>query len=68
MDSKKMSIKGLRKLMEERIVRVPMSEADVLRLHAVGVLMDGRSPMAKMIKKRITPVALEILKNRPEYE
>jgi len=59
-----MKDKELRKLMEERIVKVEFSEAEVLTLHAVAVLKDGRDAMTKLLRKRISPVAMKILEQR----
>lgn len=65
--AEKRSVKELRKLMESRMVSVELSEADVLNLHAMAVLSDGRGSLVKLIKRRITPIALDILKKRREY-
>jgi len=62
-----MKDKELRKLMEERMVNIEFSEAEVLTLHAVAVLKDGREAMTKLLRKRITPVAMKILEQRKEY-
>lgn len=59
--------KELKALMESRMVNVPMSEAEVLILHAVAVLSDGRYALPKLLKKRFSPIALKILKERKEY-
>ncbi len=61
------SIRELRKLMNSRMVQVPMSESDVLLLHALSVFSDGRRTLTKMIRKRISPVAMKILAERKEY-
>jgi hypothetical protein len=63
----RMKARELRKLMESRMVSVEFSEAEVLLLHGAATLADGRGPLTKLFRKRITPVALEILKKRPEY-
>ena len=57
----------LKKLMESRLVQVEMSEADVLFIHAIATLSDGRDSLVKIMRKRITPVALKILEKREEY-
>lgn len=62
-----MKDKELLKLMESRMVNVEFSEAEVLFLHAIATLKDGRDRLVKMLRKRITPIALEILKKRKEY-
>ena len=46
------------------MVNVPFSLDEVLILHAVACLSDGRTAMAKLMRKRISPVALPILKAR----
>ena len=63
----KLENKKLRELMESRMVQVEMSEAEVLILHAVATLGDGRNSMTKLLRKRISPVAMKILKERKEY-
>lgn len=65
--SKKMSNRELLKLMRTRMVQVEMSEEDVLFLHAIATLSDGRNRIIKIYRKRITPVALKILEKREEY-
>lgn len=65
--NQKPSNKELKKLMESRMVQVEFSEAEVLILHAVATLSDGRGSMTKIFRKRITPIALQILKDRKEY-
>jgi len=62
-----MRAKDLKKLMETRMVTVEMSEAEVLMLHAMATLGDGRRALTKMVRRRITPVALKILEEREEY-
>ena len=60
----------LRKLMDERKVQVEFSEAEVLILHAVAVVGffgDGRSRLTKIVRRRISPVAMKILEERKEY-
>jgi len=60
----------LRKLMDERKVQVEFSEAEVLILHAVAVVGffgDGRSRLTKIMRRRISPVAMKILEERKEY-
>lgn len=60
----------LRKLMAERKVQVEFSEAEVLILHAVTVLGffgDGRNRLTKIMRRRISPVAMKILEERKEY-
>jgi|GEM_PF-4231516 hypothetical protein len=46
----------------EKMVDVPFSEAEVLMLHAVAVLGDGRTATIRLLRKRISPVAIPILK------
>jgi len=57
----------LRNLMNSRMVNVEMSEADVLLLHGMACLSDGRNSLIKIIRRTISPVALDILRKRPEY-
>jgi len=57
----------LKKLMESRMVSVELSEAEVLTLHALAVLGDGRELLTKLIRRRISPVAMRILQERKEY-
>jgi len=60
----------LRKLMDERKVQVEFSEAEVLILHAVTILGffgDGRKRLTKIMRRRISPVAMKILEERKEY-
>jgi len=63
----KVNNKELKRAMETRMVQVEMSEAEVLILHAVATMGDGRGTMIKLFRKRISPVALRILKERKEY-
>lgn len=58
---------ALRKRMETRLIPVEFSEADVLFLHAVACLSDGRNRLIRLVRKRITPVALKLLEERREY-
>jgi len=63
----KLSDRELRRLMNQRMVSVKMSEAEVLLLHGVSVFKDGRHWLWKIVKRRIRPVAFRILKKRKEY-
>jgi len=63
-----MKKKELLKLMEERKVSIEFTEAEILILHAVATLRDGRNSLTKLLKKKFTPIALEIIKKRPEYQ
>lgn len=47
--------------MGETMVNVPFSEAEVLTLQCAATLMDGRGALAKLLRKRITPVALGLI-------
>ncbi len=60
------SSRKLREELETEMVTVEFSIADVLRLHAASVFMDGRDSMARLLRKRISPVALKILKERKD--
>jgi len=57
----------LKKLMESRMVQVKFSEAEVLILHAYAVFTDNRKSLSKLMKKRVSPIAMKILKERKEY-
>jgi hypothetical protein len=48
----------------EKMVDVPFAEDEVIVLHAVAQLSDGRTAMAKLMRKRVTPIALKLLKER----
>jgi len=63
-----MKSKDLKKLMQSRIVTVQMSEAEVLILHALATLSDGRQALTKILRRRISPVALKVLEEREEYK
>lgn len=63
-----MKDKELLILMEQRKVKIEFSEAEILRMHAVGVLMDGRRSWARFCRKHFTPVAMKLMKERPEYK
>jgi len=70
LNAEKLGNTGLRKLMYERRVQVEFSEAEVLILHAtavVGFFGDGRSRLTKIMRRRISPVAMKILEERKEY-
>lgn len=49
------------KRMEETMVNVPFSEAEVLTLQCAATLMDGRGALAKLLRKRVSPVALGLI-------
>lgn len=49
---------------KEKMVDVPFSEAEVILLHAVASLGDGRTAMVNLIRKRVSPVAMAILKQK----
>lgn len=57
----------LKKLMESRMRSVEFSEAEILILHAVATIGTENRSMTKLLRKRITPIALKILEERPEY-
>ena len=59
--------KDLKKLMQARKVNIEFSEKEVLILPAVAVIGDGRQALIKLIRRRISPVALKILEKRKEY-
>jgi hypothetical protein len=59
--------KKLKDLMRERTEMVEMSHEDILMLHAIGVLSDGRDNIIKIYRKRISPVAMRILEEHEEY-
>lgn len=46
------------------MVNVPFSEADVFRLHAMAVISDGRGSLVKLIRKRISPIALRLNRHK----
>lgn len=52
---------------EKQIVKIPMSEADVLFLHSYTAFADNRLSFPRWVKKWITPTALKILEERKEY-
>jgi len=54
--------------MQTRTVTVEMSEAEVLLIHTLSVFTDGRKTLTKIFRRRITPVALQILEQREEYQ
>ena len=49
---------------KEKMIDVPFSENEILILHAVASLGDGRTAMVKLMRKRISPVALPLLQAR----
>lgn len=51
----------MKRQMDTRIIRVPFSETEILLLHAMRVLGDGRQSLNKLVKKRISPIAIRIL-------
>jgi len=53
--------------MQARKVNIEFSENEVLILPAVAVIGDGRQALIKLIRRRISPVALKILEKRKEY-
>jgi hypothetical protein len=53
---------------ENTLLKVPMSEADILFIHDVNVFADHRYMFAKWVSKWISPVALKILSERKEYQ
>lgn len=52
--------------MRRHIIPVYFSEDEILILHALAVLGDGRRPFTKLIKRRISPIAKELIKSQ-EY-
>lgn len=58
----KIEKRRMKQAMERHIINVPMSEAEILILHAASVFWDGRSWLTKLIRKRVRPIALPILK------
>lgn len=63
----KIDAKKVTKANENCLIKVSMSEADVLQLHGTTAFWDQRQALAKWVKKWITPTAINILANRPEY-
>ena len=59
--------KELKKLMDERTETITMTHSEILLLHGMATLSDGRGWLAKIIRRRIRPVALKILKEQKEY-
>lgn len=47
--------------MEETMVNVPFSEAEILTLQCAVTLMDGRGALVKLLRKRVSPVALGLI-------
>lgn len=54
--------KRMKRQMERRIINVPMSEAEILLLHGGSVFWDGHTLLTKIIRKRVSPVAMRLLK------
>lgn len=67
-ENEKLRARDLKKLMQTRTVTVEMSEAEVLLIHTLSVFTDGRKTLTKIFRRRITPVALQILEQREEYQ
>lgn len=63
-----MNLPDLKKELENTYCDISFSYADILRLHAAGVLMDGRHSTARLYRKYFTPAALKLLKEHPEYK
>ena len=59
--------KELKKLMDEHTTTVTMTHSEILLLHGIATLSDGRGWLTRIIRRRITPVALKILKEKKEY-
>ena len=55
------------KLMDECAETVTMSHSEILLLHGLAALSDGRGWLTRIIRRRISPVALKILKEKKEY-
>jgi hypothetical protein len=52
---------------ENAILKVAMSESDVLFIHGMNAFADHRQSLAKWIDKWVSPVAMKILEERKEY-
>lgn len=58
--------KELKKWMDSTKVSVEMSISDILILHAIASLADGRGSLIKLLKRTVTPVAMKILEEHKE--
>ena len=53
---------------ENTMIDVPFSIADILILHAVLTLSDGRIGLTKLLKRRVTPVAMKLIEELEKEE
>ena len=63
-----MKLEELLKLTEARQEQLRFTHAEILKMHAVATLMDGRTAMAKFLKKHFTPAAMYLFDQYPEYK
>ena len=56
--------RAMKRAMDRRVIDIPMSESEILILHGSSVFWDGRNWVTKLIRKRIRPIALRLLKER----
>jgi len=63
-----LNAKELKKKMDSNMIPVIFSESEIITLHALAVLGDGRHMMNKLFKKRFSPVAMKLIEEEKKTE
>ncbi len=58
--------KELLQKMRTNMISIEFSEEETLMLHAVASLSDGRNSLTKLLHKRISPIAMKLIKDLKE--
>ncbi len=58
----KIKDKELLKKMKTHMITLEFSEEEILIIHALAVLGDGRNSLNKIFRKRVSPTAMRLIK------